>query len=325
MDPLSTLNEEEVKRRSPQVNLADPVEGSDAPEIVKTDPSIASILAKNKGEAAPAAASVPPPPPMPTQPTPPPAPVVPPPITSEAPPVTPPPIAAAPVVPAFRRRRRSLMVLAGLIILGVLGFGGYRLYQNGNLPFKPPVKEVQEEPTTPTPSATTQSVAPTVTAVDGKTVTSGAQVYVTTNRPVLSGKGTPSASLSVTVAPENTSFTTTVDESGNWSLTPNLDISNGDHTVSVSSAGSTAGQFSFKLGVNNDPAATAQSTPAPAAAPAATPEPAATPAPVATTPADTSTELAATGDNTRLINLMALLTIGLALVGVVASRRHVRR
>lgn len=138
---------------------------------------------------------------------------------------------------------------------------------------------------TPTPSA---SPAPVLNVtVGGTAVADGGQATALTNRPAFAGSAAPGATITITLAPENVSFTAAASSSGAWSAVPDSDLPNGDHTVTVSDGTS---QIGFSLTIN---------------------------------PGSTSSpNLAETGDPVMLVSLAAALMLVISLAGLrLAGRR----
>ena len=183
------------------------------------------------------------------------------------------------------------------------------------------------------PSATaftvdaTAPTAPTVTSIGGVSIAN--PTVVTSNRPPIVGTAAAGATITVAVSPDSQKFTTTADSSGNWTVTPNTDIPNGQHQLSITAtnaAGTASTAVQIALSVN--PATAADTTPSPAASTPATSAPAASssststaPATAAATPAP-SKNLALTGDNTTATSLASLAVMIMAAAGIAWIRRR---
>jgi hypothetical protein len=183
---------------------------------------------------------------------------------------------------------------------------------------------------------TVAPAAPKITEVGGKPF--AATSVVTSNQAPFTGTAEPGSTVTVTVAPDNLTFTGTTDAGGKWSIQPNKDVPNGQHQVSVTAAdlaGNRSAPIALALAVNPATAADVKPTPAPAPAPtpspaptavAAAPTPAPTPAPSpspAPTPqVQTPTTLAATGDNIWTMSLLSLLALGVAGALLALRQRH---
>jgi hypothetical protein len=144
---------------------------------------------------------------------------------------------------------------------------------------------------------TTAPAAPALTSVDG-TAAAGNTVSVTSNRPVFVGTSEPNAKVTLALQPNAASLTATADASGNWSVTPDSDIPNGDSTISLTAAdtaGNTSAASTIALGINSTPAAPA-----------------------------VSGGLAQTGENTLGINLLGLVMMLGSLATLGWIRRHAR-
>jgi large repetitive protein len=152
--------------------------------------------------------------------------------------------------------------------------------------------------------------APTVSTINGAAVAN--PTTVSTNRPAIVGKTDPNATVSVSVSPDSQSFTTTADASGNWTLSPNADIPNGEHELDVTStdeAGNVSAATTVALTIN--PATVAQTTPVSGASGKAAPA-----------SGVSATSLAQTGDNTDLVSSISLGIMVLAAAGIAWVRRR---
>ncbi len=176
--------------------------------------------------------------------------------------------------------------------------------------------------------ASTAPAAPTVSAVGGGTVT-GTTLTTTQNEPALSGTTTAGSSLSILVTPDNITLTPTVAANGSWTVTPTQQLANGAHTLALTTtdAAGNHSQASYTLTVN--PVVTAApATSTPVASSSTTPSASSSNSVAATTPSTTTpvntTKLAATGDPTQPITLIALV-LGLgSIVALVYLRRYDR-
>lgn len=137
--------------------------------------------------------------------------------------------------------------------------------------------------------------APSALSAGGSRVAGGKAATTGGNRPVFSGQSEPSSTVTVAVSPENISLSATADQTGAWSVTPDSDIPNGQHEVSVTAsdaAGNVSQAAAFTLTVN--PLAAAGSAAGPS-------------------------RLAATGD--PLQTSLALLVMAAAAAGYLVTRR----
>jgi hypothetical protein len=112
-----------------------------------------------------------------------------------------------------------------------------------------PVPTPTSSPASTTPRPPTLSLASigTLKAVPGATT-----YYYTGHRPTFSGTATPGAIITVEINSDPIVLTTTAGPDGAWSVTPDQDLPNGDHTVAISAAkdGATATLASLALGIN---------------------------------------------------------------------------
>ncbi|TAK88845.1 LPXTG cell wall anchor domain-containing protein [Patescibacteria group bacterium] len=174
--------------------------------------------------------------------------------------------------------------------------------------------------TSTTPAFIVQAAAAKATAVQSVSGVAVANpTNVTTANPVFSGTSEPNSTVTVTV--DGKSFKATSNSSGNWTVTADQSIANGQHQVTVvatDGSGATVGQTQLTLVV-----AVAAATPEPVAsssAPAAT-----STAPAATTnsgSAASSSSLAATGDNAVILSLAGAAAMAVSLAGLVWARRR---
>lgn len=89
----------------------------------------------------------------------------------------------------------------------------------------------------------------------GTVSTDGSQtIYYTGHRPTFSGTAAPGSTIRVEIHSDPITLTTTTDANGQWSVTPDQDIPNGEHTVTITSTleGATSQPLSFVLGINVD-------------------------------------------------------------------------
>ncbi|HUC86931.1 MAG TPA: Ig-like domain-containing protein [Candidatus Saccharimonadales bacterium] len=157
---------------------------------------------------------------------------------------------------------------------------------------------------------TTAPGAPTVASVAGTAVAN--PTVVTSNQPAIVGTTAPNATITVTVSPDSQSFTTTADANGNWTLTPNANIPNGQHELSIT-ATDTAGNVSSatQVALTINPVTAAATAPVSGAS--------GQPTAAKTAPA---TNLAQTGDNTTLVSGISLAIMVMAAAGIAWVRRR---
>lgn len=114
---------------------------------------------------------------------------------------------------------------------------------------------VQAPTATPTPTPTSTPKPPVVTLSSigtVKTVAGTTTYYYTGHRPTFTGTAEPGATINVEIHSDPIIFSTTADSSGSWLVTPDQDIPNGEHTVTITSTkdGLTSEPFTFTLGIN---------------------------------------------------------------------------
>jgi hypothetical protein len=99
---------------------------------------------------------------------------------------------------------------------------------------------------------------PTITSVGTVQTNGETTVYYTGHKPTFSGTATPGAIIKAEIHSDPIILTTTVDGSGNWSVTPDQDIPNGEHQVIITATkdGSTSAPLNLVLGINTGLAAT---------------------------------------------------------------------
>lgn len=93
---------------------------------------------------------------------------------------------------------------------------------------------------------------PTITSVGTVQVNGQTKVYYTGHRPTFAGTATPGSTITVGIHSDPITLTTTVDNQGHWSVTPDRDLPNGDHTVTITATkdGASSAALTFVLGVN---------------------------------------------------------------------------
>jgi hypothetical protein len=162
---------------------------------------------------------------------------------------------------------------------------------------------------------TTVPAAPVISSIGGKPLGSGTTI-ITSNRPVFIGTAEPSAGVKLDLNPGPATLQATADDSGAWSVTPDSDIPNGNHSlivVATDGAGNVSPAANHQLAIN---AAQASVTPPPPPA-SVTP-----PSAVAPPPPSQPTELAKTGDNPAVSIWLGCLALVISLGGLVVARRH---
>ena len=143
---------------------------------------------------------------------------------------------------------------------------------------------------------TAAPAVPTLGQISSGKVT-GLAATTTANQPQLSGTTVPGSTLTITVAPDNITLTPTIAADGTWTATPAQQLANGAHTitfVTVDRVGNHS-QSVYTLAIN-------PAVPVAAVAP----------------------KLAATGDSTALLTLLALLAGATAVFALVYLRRYDR-
>lgn len=160
--------------------------------------------------------------------------------------------------------------------------------------------------------------APVVSSAGGKPL-SGGTTTVTSNRPVFVGTAEPGSKVKLDLTPGPATLLATADATGAWTVTPDSDIPNGNHSLIATAfdvAGNESPAVNHQLAIN---AAQATATPPPAT----TPPPAASPVPTTPPPAVTPpAELAKTGDDPAISMWLGLIALVMSLGGLVAARRH---
>ncbi|MGI8483942.1 MAG: Ig-like domain-containing protein [Thermomicrobiales bacterium] len=93
---------------------------------------------------------------------------------------------------------------------------------------------------------------PTITSVGTVQVNGQTKVYYTGHRPTCAGTAAPDSTITVDIHSDPITLTTTVDNQGHWSVTPDRDLPNGDHTVTITSTkdGASSAVLTFVLGIN---------------------------------------------------------------------------
>lgn len=88
---------------------------------------------------------------------------------------------------------------------------------------------------TPSPTATPGPIPtiPTITSIGAVQTNGASTIYYTSHRPTFSGTAAPDASIIVEIHSDPIILTTTADSSGHWSVTPDQDIPDGQHTVNI--------------------------------------------------------------------------------------------
>lgn len=86
--------------------------------------------------------------------------------------------------------------------------------------------------------------------------------YYTGHHPEFKGKSDPGAKVQVIIHSDPIYCTVTADANGTWACTPDKDLPDGDHTITIQSVGTNGAfaSFGFKLGINTGLAATGQDT-----------------------------------------------------------------
>lgn len=143
---------------------------------------------------------------------------------------------------------------------------------------------------------TVAPAVPTLSQISSGKVT-GMAATTTVNQPQLSGTTVPASTLAITVTPDNITLTPTIAADGTWTATPAQQLANGAHTitfVTVDRLGNRS-QSVYSLAIN------------PAVAVAAV-----------------APKLAATGDATSLLTLLALLAGASSIFALVYLRRYDR-
>jgi hypothetical protein len=182
-------------------------------------------------------------------------------------------------------------------------------------------------------AAAVAPATPAVTAIGGGGV-SGTSLTSSQNEPALSGTTAAGTTLTIVVTPDNITLTPTVSSSGTWTVTPTQQLSNGTHTLTLTATDGTGNHSQASYSLNINPVATVPATPNVATTTPATSTPssgssssssaASTPATAqATTPAPGN--LAATGDATQPLTLIALVVGLSAAAGLVYLRYDDRR
>src|SRR5690606_26744091 len=77
--------------------------------------------------------------------------------------------------------------------------------------------------------------APKIEKVGAVELNNSNKVYYTSNKPTFSGIAEPFAIVRIEIHSDPIILTTTADAEGNWSVTPDVDIPNGEHTVTITS------------------------------------------------------------------------------------------
>jgi hypothetical protein len=138
--------------------------------------------------------------------------------------------------------------------------------------------------------------APTISDVDGN-APSGGSVSISSNKPVITGKtGEPGDKVTIQVQSTGGTLTAQSDAQGNWSVTPDSDLPNGNIVLSITGtdlAGNTSSPSSQTLAINSAPTAPA-----------------------------VSGGLAKTGDNTLPLNMLGVIMMLGSLVTLGILRRH---
>ena len=143
---------------------------------------------------------------------------------------------------------------------------------------------------------TAAPAVPTLTQISSGKVT-GLSATTTANQPQLSGTTVPGSSLAITVTPDNITLTPTIAADGTWTATPAQQLANGAHTVTFVTTD--------RLGNHSQSIYTLSINPAVAVA--------------TVTP-----KLAATGDSTSLLTLLALVAGATSIFALVYLRRYDR-
>jgi len=93
---------------------------------------------------------------------------------------------------------------------------------------------------------------PTISSVGSVALNGANKVYYTSNKPTFSGIAEPFATVKIEIHSDPIVLTTTADADGNWSVTPDQDIPNGEHTVKITTIkdGVESELITFVLGIN---------------------------------------------------------------------------
>lgn len=136
--------------------------------------------------------------------------------------------------------------------------------------------------------------APVVTTVGSQTVKTGATSLTTTTNPTtISGTSDPGSAISIAITPDNQSGTATADANGNWTVTLQQALANGDHTLSIASADAAGNTSKSSFAISSNTA----------------------------TVAPTTQKVAATGNFTQTLTSIGLFLIAMAAGGLVAVAR----
>ncbi|MGI8404869.1 MAG: Ig-like domain-containing protein [Thermomicrobiales bacterium] len=84
-----------------------------------------------------------------------------------------------------------------------------------------------------TVSAGPAPAMPTITSVGTVQVNGQTKIYYTGHRPTFAGTAAPGSTITVDIHSDSITLTTTADNQGHWSVTPDRDLPNGDHTVTI--------------------------------------------------------------------------------------------
>lgn len=97
-----------------------------------------------------------------------------------------------------------------------------------------------------------KAAIPTITSVGIVSMNGDSTVYYTGHRPTFRGTAEPGSTVKVEIHSDPIMLTTTADGEGFWSVTPDQDIPDGHHTVTIAAtlAGSTSEPLTFTLGIN---------------------------------------------------------------------------
>lgn len=135
---------------------------------------------------------------------------------------------------------------------------------------------------------------PVIAQIAGESVGTAKTVTTDSHTPTLSGTAEPNAKISITTSPQTFTLSTSADQSGNWTATPLSEVASGSHNLTVT-ATDTAGNSSTSTLALLVGSANAE---------------------------EESSNLAATGQPTDLINLISAITLGIALLSLVWVKRH---
>ncbi len=140
------------------------------------------------------------------------------------------------------------------------------------------------------------STAPTsakLSSVGGKTVSGSATTISTTNnQPTLSGTAEAGSTVAVSISPDSLSGTATAAEDGSWSLSLNQQLSNGEHTVTITTTDTAGNSQTATLTLNVNAGTKATTTVAP------------------------------TGDSTSRMTLVGIIGLVVAIAGLVLATRR---